>query len=289
MTSSKQITEQTEQRITHTHYTAQQVVERSLGMRQDIPEQNASVQQDIQYPLVSIIVPVLNEESLVEQTLSVFDAVRNIFPIEIIVSDGGSHDRTRAIAEKYADRVICHTEHRKQTIAEGRNRGAERARGDILVFINGDTLPADSSAFMRTIMQWSSHSTEAALACPVHIAPHERRLADTLFHSFYNGYVRFLNMVGFGMGRGECQVVRRSVFATVGGYNHCLVAGEDFDLFRRVRRHGRIGWHSAMTVYESPRRFRKYGYGYVLWTWTVNALSVMIAGKAISHHWEEVR
>jgi glycosyltransferase involved in cell wall biosynthesis len=242
-------------------------------------------------PVVSVIIPVLNEEILVERTLRVFARLRELYPIEIIVSDGGSTDATLAIAECYADCIVQHTAPHKQTIAEGRNRGAERARGDVVVFINGDTVPAYPDQFMMAVLTWSAHghAREYAIACPVHIAPDERVLADRLFHGAYNWYVRALNRIGFGMGRGECQVLRKHDFMRVGGYNQTLVAGEDFDLYRRVRTAGNIGWNSDMLVFESPRRFRKYGYGYVLRTWTANALAVMLTGKAISQYWEEVR
>lgn len=251
--------------------------------------QYARVHTRHEEPMVSVIIPVLNEQSLVERTLRVFAELRAVYPIEIIVSDGGSTDATITIAEQYADCIVQHTAPHKQTIAEGRNRGAEQARGDLLIFINGDTVPAYPERFISAVCAWHSTAREYALACPVHIAPHERGLSDTLFHGAYNWYVRALNTLGFGMGRGECQVLRKKDFKRVGGYNQTLVAGEDFDLYRRVRAMGRIGWNADMLVFESPRRFRKYGYGYVLRTWTANALAVLLTGKAISQYWEEVR
>jgi GT2 family glycosyltransferase len=42
------------------------------------------------------------------------------------------------------------------------------------------------------------------------------------------------------MGRGECHIVRAEPFWRVGGYDERLYAGEDFDLYRRLRRLGRI-------------------------------------------------
>lgn len=245
-------------------------------------------------PIISIIVPALNEEKLMERTLRCFPPdVRERYGIELIVSDGGSSDRTVEIARRYADLVVCHTEPRKQTIAEGRNRGAERASGDLLVFINADTIPRDSQAFIveltRLAEAWTVGTKTMAYACPVEIGLEERKTSDVIFHTFFNNYVRMLNALGLGMGRGECQVVYRVPFRRVGGYENRMAAGEDFDLYNRLTKLGRIGHRPALLVYESPRRFRRYGYIRVLCEWTLNALSVMFLRKSVSKEWEQIR
>ncbi|MCC7437935.1 MAG: glycosyltransferase [Armatimonadetes bacterium] len=246
-------------------------------------------------PLISIIVPALNEEKLLERTLRCFPPqLRERYGMELIVSDGGSSDATPLIAEQYADAVARHTEPRRQTIAEGRNRGAERARGVLLVFINADTVPKDAQKFLAALQQIAQEdspngSRVVAYACPVEIAPEERQLSDRLFHGFFNRYVRFLNAIGVGMGRGECQVIHRAPFLKAGGYDNGMVAGEDFDLYKRLTRLGTIGHRAELMVHESPRRFRRYGYLRVLWEWTLNALSVIFSGKAVSKEWEQIR
>jgi glycosyltransferase involved in cell wall biosynthesis len=245
-------------------------------------------------PMLSIVVPVLNEERLIERTLGSFPlSLRRRYGAELIVSDGGSSDRTVAIAKQHADVVVEHREARRQTIAEGRNRGAERARGDLLVFINGDTVPPEPQRFLEALCEVSqtiaAGSGVAAIACPVAIAPAERRASDELFHRFFNTYVRLLNRIGLGMGRGECQVMPRALFERVGGYNATMAAGEDFDLYKRLAQHGRIGHHDGLLVYESPRRFRRYGYLRVLGQWTLNGIAVAIAGRSYSKEWEQVR
>ncbi|HYF04358.1 MAG TPA: glycosyltransferase, partial [Patescibacteria group bacterium] len=244
-------------------------------------------------PRISVIIPVLQEEKLLENTLKIFTpALKKHFNLEVIVSDGGSKDKTIEIAKKYADRVIIHTENRRQTIAEGRNVGAAYAKGETLVFINGDTIPAEPEHFFKEIVLWTSDKTllkTGALTCSVKVSPHERKLSDTLFHSFFNSYVRFFTALGAGMGRGECQIIRAEVFKNVGGYDAKLVAGEDFELYSRISKKWKIGFKNDIFVYESPRRFRKYGYIRILATWAVNALSVMFFKKSSSKEWEAVR
>lgn len=212
---------------------------------------------------------------------------------ELIVSDGGSTDSTLEISGQHTDRIVHFNEDRRQTIAEGRNAGADIARGEVFVFINGDTLPADLDRFAVCLQDFcdrrGKYAQASALACPVRFLPEEEGLADRVFHGFYNTYIPFLLALRIGAGRGECQIVRREIFEQVGGYRASLAAGEDFDLFARIGVRARVRFAPEMLVFESPRRFRKFGYFRVLLSWTMNALSVMLTGRSSSDEWEPVR
>ena len=57
---------------------------------------------------ISIIIPTLNEEKLIDQVLSQFDnKIKNKFNLEIIVSDGGSKDNTVSLINGSADKSNC--------------------------------------------------------------------------------------------------------------------------------------------------------------------------------------
>lgn len=244
--------------------------------------------------LISVIIPVLQEEKILEFTLKLYtQELRRKYNIEVIISDGGSKDKTLEIAENYADMIVSHNGNHRQTIAEGRNKGAEVSKGDILVFINGDTFPQNAEHFFEFIRNWNNEQTPytkvSALACPVYVAPDEILFKDRIFYKLHNLYIRLLISLGFGMGRGECQIIKREEFFKVGGYNPDIAAGEDFDLFRRICKTGKIGFANEILVYESPRRFRKYGYLRILFSWTINSLSVIFRGKSVSKEWEAVR
>jgi glycosyltransferase involved in cell wall biosynthesis len=237
----------------------------------------------------SIIIPTLNEEKLLPQLLDQLfvSKVKNKFDAEIIVSDGGSKDKTLEIALKYAD--IVKTVHGKTNIAAGRNLGAEYARGDVIIFLNGDTLLQDPDYFFEFINKNFYPSKFLAMTCKVKVFPNEEILSDKFFHWGYNNYFKLLNVIGIGMGRGECQIVRKKIFNEVNGYNVALAAGEDFDLFKRIKKKGDILFTNDICVYESPRRFRKLGYYGVTWSWIKNGISVFIKNKSLSKEWEQVR
>lgn len=238
---------------------------------------------------VSIIIPALNEEKLIERLLSQFDsALKKRFDVEVIISDGGSKDSTLEIAKKYADRIILHNEKYQQNISQGRNEGAKNSLGDVLIFLNADTYVKDIEFVLNEIVIEFSDKKVSAIACPIYVFPEEEKFSDKAFHFFYNNYAALVN-VFIGMGRGECHIIRREKYLESGGYDESLAAGEDYDLYKRLKKKGNVKLRRDFIVYESPRRYRKYGYARVFWDWTKNALAVTFLKKSISKKWEAVR
>src|SRR5256886_17382638 len=88
----------------------------------------------------SIVVPVLNEEVVLEEQLVHLTRQCAGHHCELLIVDGGSSDRTVAIAERFG-RVLSSPRGR----ATQMNAGAGAARGEGLIFLHADTrLPADA-------------------------------------------------------------------------------------------------------------------------------------------------
>ena len=239
----------------------------------------------------SIIIPTLNEEKRLPKLLNQLNdkALRNRYQYEIIISDGGSSDGTLEIAQNSADRIIMKQDHGSQNIAAGRNIGAKSAIGEILIFLNGDVVFHDALYFFEYLEKRFINSDYLAFTCDVWIYPEEETISDKIYHTLYNNYFWILNYVGVGMGRGECQVIRKDVFVKVGGYNEECAAGEDFELFKRIRKLGKILFSKKVYVCESPRRFRRFGYAKVTLSWIVNSFSVIFKNRSMHSKWEQVR
>jgi rSAM/selenodomain-associated transferase 2 len=91
-------------------------------------------------PSLSIIVPVLNEGERIAATLDALAPMRAL-GVEVVVVDGGSRDATIQRARLRADKVMSAPRGR----ATQMNAGAEKATGDILLFLHVDTLlPSDA-------------------------------------------------------------------------------------------------------------------------------------------------
>lgn len=88
-------------------------------------------------PLISIIVPTLNQAAFIEQTLA--SIVGQGWPrLELIVIDGGSTDGTHAIVERFGAQVTRFISEPDRGQADAINKGMRLATGDILAWLNSD-------------------------------------------------------------------------------------------------------------------------------------------------------
>ena len=240
--------------------------------------------------MISVIIPTLNKENAIGEILSQFsDPLIKKYNVELILSDGGSSDQTLKLAKQKAHVVLVHEGNRRQTIAEGRNAGARQSGGDVLFFLNADVRVERMEWYIKAMLQALREPKVVAVTCPVFVYPEEENSLDKVYHRVHNFLIWLVNHLGIGMGRGECHVVRRSAFFRVGGYDGCLAAGEDFDLYMKLARKGKIRFVWSVKVFESPRRYRKLGYARVTLSWFLNALSIMFFRKSFSKEWEPVR
>lgn len=245
--------------------------------------------QEIQ-PYISIIIPTLREEKLLPKVLEQFTPdLRKEHRLEIIVSDGGSTDGTLSVARRFADVVIEKQDGQIQNISRGRNIGARAARGEILCFINGDTLIENIEVFFPTVLSSLKQRDVVGVTCNVYVHREEETMFDKIFHAVYNKYFHLLNTLHIGMGRGECQIVPKKMFDLVGGYDEHIAAGEDFHFFVKLRQHGKIAFLDSLSVRESPRRYRKYGYLWISFLWFINAISVLLFKRSVVKEWKPVR
>src|SRR5215469_6013298 len=89
---------------------------------------------------ISIIVPVLNEEALIEHHLGILTNQITHHDCELLIVDGGSTDRTIGIAQRFG-RVISSQRGR----AVQMNSGAYEATGETLLFLHADTRLPDNA------------------------------------------------------------------------------------------------------------------------------------------------
>jgi cellulose synthase/poly-beta-1,6-N-acetylglucosamine synthase-like glycosyltransferase len=97
---------------------------------------------DSDLPFVSVIIPVYNEELVIERRINnIFESSYPREKMEVIIVDSGSIDRTSTIVqEKFGNRVILLQEEKRKGKAHAINLAIDICRGEILIITDGPTL-----------------------------------------------------------------------------------------------------------------------------------------------------
>ena len=173
-------------------------------------------------PLLSIIIPVLNEAAHIVAMLQALGPARDR-GAEIVVVDGGSADQTIALATPLADRAIMSGRGR----AIQMNAGAAVARGDVLLFLHADTrLPADAN---QIILNGLAKSGRAWGRFDVTIDGRHPLLP--IVAAAMNGRSR---LTGIATGD-QAMFLTREAFNAAGGFPEIALM-EDIELARRLKR-----------------------------------------------------
>jgi rSAM/selenodomain-associated transferase 2 len=193
---------------------------------------------------LSIIIPVLNEGDGIAAALDALAHLRAV-GTEVIVVDGGSRDATVERAQLRADRVILATRGRALQM----NAGAQRASGDVLLFLHADTrLPAEAD---RVVLNGLDQSRRVWGRFDVKIDGRSRLLPVV-------AWLMRLRSRLTGIATGDQAIfLRRDAFQAVGGFP-AVALMEDIAICKRLKRLGRpLCLRACVTT--SGRRWEKNG------------------------------
>ncbi len=219
-------------------------------------------------PSVSIIVPCYNEEKTIRHLLEAI--LGQTYPresMELVISDGLSTDRTRAVIAafqaEHPDLTVRVTDNAARTIPSGLNQAIRESRGEIIVRLDAHSMPipeyvercvaahesgkGDNIGGVWEICAgadtWAAKSISFAAAHPLGVGDAMYRL---------NAKAGAVDTVPFGS-------FRRSLIEKIGAFDETLLSNEDYEFNTRVRESGGVVWldPSIRSVYFSRSTFGK--------------------------------
>jgi len=224
--------------------------------------------------MISIIIPAHNEEAYLERTLhSIKNQTSSDY--EIIVVLNGCTDKTAEVVEKFEDVKILSLS--EANVSRARNYGAGKAKGEILLFLDADTLLGKDTLEKVSADFSSKYSVGFTKA----IADSEE-LKYKLFINFKNFYIKDIYPTSSG-----ALICHKEQFDKVNGYDSEINVREHRKLISQLKAYGE---HICLdtTVTTSMRRFEKWGLSKAALFW-ISQLFKETFGDLKKSEYEKVR
>jgi glycosyltransferase involved in cell wall biosynthesis len=172
--------------------------------------------------IVSVIIPTKNSEKYLEKCLK---SIKNqtFTDFEIIIVDNFSTDKTPEIAQKYTDKFFQQGPERSAQ----RNFGVKKANGKFLFFVDSDM--ELSPNLLLEISHKFNQKPNLILVIPEYVP------GNTIYTKAKNLEKRIYD----NNDKIEAaRVFSKYLFDKIGGFNENMIAGEDWDLDRRIEKVG---------------------------------------------------
>lgn len=239
---------------------------------------------------VTILVPALNEEQALPQTIACIQAF-NPPADEVLLIDGGSEDGTKQLAAKGGLTVLSSP---KRGRGAQINFGVSQASGDIICVLHADSiLPLDAVDEIRKAM--ADPKLALASFTPRIAGPGGTRWGSTAHNWLKTWYIPLLMrpwlfFKGVRLLFGDhAMFFRRDQFLAVGGCDEDVVVMEEADLCIKLARFGRMRMIPRW-VWTSDRRIAAWGRWRANWIYVkVGMMWAIGARKRLADHYPDIR
>ena len=188
-------------------------------------------------PKVSIVVPVRNGASTIEETLRSLLA-QTFRDFEVWVMDDGSTDGTVDIVTQVAetdplDRIRLRSRSAPHGVSLARNGGIALARGELIGFLDGDDLwlPEKLADQVAVLEQYP---TAVMAYCWTELMDQVGQRLGQVIDAPFEGWIREHLLVTDFISSGSNALIRRSPLVQTGGFDTTLTHSEDWDLWLRL-------------------------------------------------------
>jgi glycosyltransferase involved in cell wall biosynthesis len=209
-------------------------------------------------PKISVVIPAYNEATYIDRLLNALSE-QSYTDFEVVVSDAQSEDDTAKIVEDFKDRLeVKMVSAPPKGPGFGRNRGADVARGEWLLFMDADVDVEDPEYLMTLLEETEKHGWNTSSA-RMRVASKKFKFRSGVW-AFYH-WQKLLAHTKHPVAQGYCIFTRRSIFNDHQGFNEKIMLGEDNDYVSRVGKHG-FGFVDETYYFVDLRRNEDMGFKY---------------------------
>ena len=209
-------------------------------------------------PAISVILPVLNEEPHLAESVSAILSQDYVGPLEIILALGPSSDQTNVIAESLAQRDsrIKLVMNPTGKTAAGLNLAIAASNSPVIIRVDGHAkIPSNYLSLAVSILRESGAVNVGGVMAAEGVTKFEIAVARAMRSPLGVGSSRFHT----GGKAGEVDTVylgafRREAINAVGGFDERYTRAQDWELNHRLRKNGgKIYFDPRLQVTYRPR------------------------------------
>ena len=234
----------------------------------------AQPQQSADLPSVSVVVPVYNEELVLQDCLQALQAQLYDGDYEIIVVANACTDSSPEIARAMGVRVV---EEPKKGVVFATRAGIAAARGEIIACTDADTLVPPN--WVARIAQDLAKPGVVAVTGPFvyHDSPFWLRWGGLIVANLNYKFLIGMNLA-----------VWRWAYDQVGGFDPRYNLGADGELGVRLSKIGKVLIDRRLKVYSSGRRYM-VDFWRTIYRYAVTIFSLMLFGKPYFYDFSDIR
>ncbi|MDP3640148.1 MAG: glycosyltransferase [Nanoarchaeota archaeon] len=231
-------------------------------------------------PEISIIIPAHNEAAYIEKTLQSLNQ-QTLKDFETIVVANGCTDGTEDVVKK----IYMKTPGQlrlfslpEANVSRARNYGAKKANGQLLLFLDADTLLEKDA-----LEKMQRHFRGQHAIATTFVRPDKSLVKYRLAMALKNAY----HQLGLYHGCSGALLCRKKDFERVGGYDEIIVVKEHRRLILQLKKYGKFTCLPT-TVTTSMRRFEKWGLWKAIRFWIAQGVKEYV-GDLQKSRYETIR
>ena len=239
---------------------------------------------------LSIVIPAFNEELYLGDCLAAVQAELGRSSlgesVEVIVIDNASTDRTAAVAQQFPNvRVVFEP---VKGLTHARQRGLKEANGDVLAFVDADTMmPA---GWIDRVLEAFDSKKEIVCVSGPYIYYDGPPIWSFLIRIYWVFLATPAYWVTGFMVVGGNFAVRKESLVQIGGFDTCIeFYGEDTNIARRLADVGKVKFLLRLAMFTSARRLHNEGLCKMAVKYCSSFLSEVIFKRSPSRSYFDIR